>query len=182
MGKWVAAETDRLRAAAEKYDLEKAFASGCPESLAQCLRSIAEVIGGDRDEKQCLAKRKSLTKVKHIFTPANDVDIQRRVDLGQFPTEIDKECFPEATSKDVWNRIRSPKFTGRSSAEDGSGGGGSGLVPHTDEEKAALKGDANAGPARADARLFVGAGAEGWRAFPRTGYGKGLHKLRVRVA
>ena len=159
MGRWAVAATVLFRAAAEKYDLEKALASGCPESLAQCLSSIVEVVGGDRDEKQI---------TKHIFTPTDDVEIQRRVDLGQGPTEIAK-CFPEATKMDVSNRIRSPKFTGRSSVEDEGGGGGSCLVPHTDEEKAALEGDANARAAKADARLFDGAGAIGWRAFPAMG-------------
>ena len=115
-------------------------------------------------------KWESLNKVKREFTREDDAEMWRRKEvLGQGVAQIAREAFPGSTGQDVNNRLRSPQFTGRPNAEDGSGGGG-GFAPrraHSAEESAALAGDDNARAARAEDRLFSGAGAEGWRAYPR---------------
>ena len=169
---WGTGEVERLRSAVVAYGQSgwtPHSGSAESEETSQAWKAIAAAVGGVRDVRKCKMKWESLNKVKREFTREDDAEILLRKELGQGVAQIAREAFPGSTGQDVNNRLRSPQFTGRPNAEDGSGGGG-GFAPrraHSAEESAALAGDDNARAARAEDRLFSGAGAEGWRAYPR---------------
>ena len=154
-GNWTSEESGRLRSAVENFDPP---AKGVYDTKG-CWKSVAQAVGGDRDHRMCRERWYTLHKVVREWTPADDVQIQQGYERGVSWSKIAAACFPGVLSNDVGNRFKSPAFTARATGGDDSA--------RAATAAAAVAGDDSARAATADAKMFTGAGAEGWRAFPR---------------